>query len=141
MQPRARFSPVHVHIASTPVAGREGKHISHTADSFRRLVDLFFRLGVTTPQGDVTMSGRVFDEGGDKWESILGGVGLSGKSVGLEGWRAGEGGGGHVAGRPAGASTSLLFLLRGMSGTCALHQPTNQFFQRIFDQMTDKAPP
>lgn len=129
-------SHLYTSAAFTPMQG--GKTISHAAFSFRRVVDLFFQSEVTTRQGDATMSGRVFDEGGDEWESILGGVGLSGKCVELEGWR---GGGGHVAGRPAGASTSLPFLLQGMLGTRAHHRPTNQFFQSVFDQMTDKAPP
>lgn len=73
------------------------------------------------------MSSRVFDEGGDEWESILGHVGLSGKSVGLEGCR---GGGGHVAGRPAGASQHVPALATAgdVEDARLLYQPVNQFF-------------
>lgn len=63
---------------------------------------------------------------------------LGWRAAELQGWRGGRG---HVAGRPAGASTSLPFLLQGMLRTRAHHRPTNQFFQCVFDQMTDKAPP
>lgn len=72
----------------------------------------------------------MFDEGGVKWESIPGGVGLSGKSVVLEG---------RPCGRPAGGrpARSCPILLQGMLRTHA-HQPANQFFPCFFDQMTDK---